>query len=230
MARRISKYLRNNVLGLTALFIALGAGAYAAGLPKNSVKAKQIKAGAVKNAELADDAVTSQKVEDGSLLGADFAAGQLPAGPQGPAGSPDTAQQVLDKLKQVDGSGSGLDADTLAGATAASLKDTCPAGMTKIANTLCIDSNSRGANTWGSALTTCATANLRMPSISEALLTVSKGIPPAGSDVWTGSGRGIGTGTLTSLAVSIDTDTQSIQEFATTNTLLTFCATSPSDG
>ena len=39
-------------------------------------------------------------------------------GPQGPAGqdgSPDTAQQVLDKLKNVDGSGSGLDVDLLDG-------------------------------------------------------------------------------------------------------------------
>ena len=45
MARRIAAYLRNNVLGLIAIFIALAAGAYAAGLPKNSVKSKQIKAG-----------------------------------------------------------------------------------------------------------------------------------------------------------------------------------------
>jgi hypothetical protein len=36
-------------------------------------------------------------------------------GPQGPAGSPDTPAQILDKLKQVDGSGSGLDADALQG-------------------------------------------------------------------------------------------------------------------
>jgi hypothetical protein len=102
-----------NVTSLLALFVALAAGAYAAGLPKNSVKSKQIKAGAVKADELADEAVTSPKVADGSLLGKDFAPGQLPAGatgPQGPAGSPDTPQQVLDKLKQVDGSASGLDA------------------------------------------------------------------------------------------------------------------------
>ena len=84
MARRIAAYLRNNVLGLIAIFIALAAGAYAAGLPKNSVKSKQIKAGAVKTDELADNAVTSPKVADGSLLGDDFAAGQIPQGPPGP--------------------------------------------------------------------------------------------------------------------------------------------------
>ena len=130
MAGRVGRFVRNNVVGLVALFIALGAGAYAAGLPKNSVKAKQIKAGAVKTAELADNAVTSPKVANGSLLGEDFAAGQLPQGPQGPvgadgpqgpAGSPDTPAQVLDKIKQVDGAGSGLDADTVAGIGASEL-------------------------------------------------------------------------------------------------------------
>src|SRR5205823_604401 len=67
------------------------------------------------------------KVANGSLLSQDFAAGQLQAGPRGPMGdtgaqgppgqngSPDTAQQVLDKVKTVDGSGSGLDADTVGG-------------------------------------------------------------------------------------------------------------------
>ena len=90
MARRLAAYLRNNVLGLIAIFIALAAGAYAAGLPKNSVKSKQITAGAVKNAELADNAVTSPKVADGSLLGDDFAAGQIPQGPPGPPGEPGT--------------------------------------------------------------------------------------------------------------------------------------------
>src|SRR4051794_4471025 len=115
MAQRIALYLRRNVLGLVALFVALAAGAYAAGLPKDSVKARQIKAGAVRNAELANDAVTSAKVADGSLLGADFAAGQLPSD------TPDTPQQLLDKIKQVDGSGSGLDADAVAGIPASAI-------------------------------------------------------------------------------------------------------------
>lgn len=78
-----------NVMATVAVFIALGAGAYAAGLPKNSVSSKQIKSGAVKSADLANNAVTTEKVKDGSLLGADFAAGQLPkgaTGAQGPQG------------------------------------------------------------------------------------------------------------------------------------------------
>ena len=86
MAGRVGLFVRNNVVGFVALFIALGAGAYAAGLPKDSVKAKQIKAGAVNTDELADNAVTSPKVANGSLLKEDFGVGQLPAGAQGAMG------------------------------------------------------------------------------------------------------------------------------------------------
>jgi hypothetical protein len=112
-----------NVMATIAVFIALGLGtAWAAtGLEKNQVKSKHIGAGQVKNSDLGSDSVTSPKVADGSLLNEDFANGQLPSGPQGeqglqgPAGSPDSPQQVREKLSQVDGPGSGLDADTLDG-------------------------------------------------------------------------------------------------------------------
>jgi hypothetical protein len=112
MRHRLGTYLRNNVLGLIAIFIALGAGAYASGLAKNSVKSKQIKAGAVKNTELADDAVTAPKVADGSLRSEDFAPGQLPAGPQGtqgpqgPAGSAAPADGPTVMMGRIQSSGS----------------------------------------------------------------------------------------------------------------------------
>jgi hypothetical protein len=105
-----------NVVSTLCLFVLLGGGAYAASeLPKDSVGSKQLKARAVHTEDLADDAITSPKVADGSLLGADFAPGQLPAGRPGKDGSPDTAQQVLDKLKTVDTDSSGLNADTVDG-------------------------------------------------------------------------------------------------------------------
>jgi hypothetical protein len=112
-------HIRGNSIAYAALFIALGGTSYAAGtslLPANSVGTKQ--------------------VINRSLLGKDFKAGQLPKGAkgapgltgsqgppgiqgpqglQGPAGSPDTSAQVLDKIKSVDGVGSGLDADLLDG-------------------------------------------------------------------------------------------------------------------
>jgi hypothetical protein len=60
-----------NVMSSLALFVALGGGAYAAAkLPANSVGPVQLQ----------DNAVSSSKVLDGSLLASDFQPGQLPAG------------------------------------------------------------------------------------------------------------------------------------------------------
>ncbi len=80
MTRLIEKLSYSNVMATVAVFIALGAGAYAAGLSRDSVKSKQIAAGAVRTSELAGDAVTSSKVADSSLVGADFAPGELSTG------------------------------------------------------------------------------------------------------------------------------------------------------
>lgn len=117
------KGLRNrltyaNVMATLALFVALGGGSYAAvNLQRNSVGPRHLKA----------NAVSSPKVDDGSLRSRDFASGQLPQGEQGPPGlqgppgppgadgSADSAAQVLAKLAGVDGSGSGLDSDLLDG-------------------------------------------------------------------------------------------------------------------
>ena len=68
-----------NVASTVALVVALGGTSYAAvALPKNSVGNKQLKT----------NAVTSGKVKDRTLRSKDFKAGQLPAGPRGPAGAP----------------------------------------------------------------------------------------------------------------------------------------------
>ena len=75
------------VVASLSLFVSLGGGAYAAlTLPKNSVGAKQLKNGAVTAAKLHNSSVTSSKIKAHSLLAGDFAAGQLPAGPQGTPG------------------------------------------------------------------------------------------------------------------------------------------------
>ena len=74
-----------NVVASTALFIALGGGAYAAvRLPVNSVGSQHIKSSAVRSSE----------VKTGSLLASDFKRGELPAGAPGapgPAGAPGEA-------------------------------------------------------------------------------------------------------------------------------------------
>lgn len=77
-----------NVASTFALLVAVSGGAaVAAGeLGNNTVGTKQLK----------NNAVVSKKVTDGSLQAADFAAGQLTAGPAGPAGpqGPKGAQGV----------------------------------------------------------------------------------------------------------------------------------------
>jgi hypothetical protein len=122
MISNCGHHLRRNVVAYFALLVALSSSSYAAAtrlLPPNSVGTKQ--------------------VIDHSLLKKDFKTGQLPrgtrgepgdpgpagplgpqgikgdVGPQGPPGSPDTPEQVRAKLVQVDGSGSGIDADKLDG-------------------------------------------------------------------------------------------------------------------
>src|SRR4051794_1938971 len=114
------KFVRNNLVGFLALFVAMSAGAYAVTVgPKNSVVSKSIKNGEVKSVDVADDALTGADVQESSLqlppgpTGAQGARG--PQGVPGANGSSDTAAQVLAKLLSVDGTGSGVDADSLDG-------------------------------------------------------------------------------------------------------------------
>ena len=76
------------VISCIALTIALGGTSYATVLavPKNSVGTDQLKNGAVKNKKIADNAVNSAKVQNGTLTKSDFKSGSLPAGPVGPVG------------------------------------------------------------------------------------------------------------------------------------------------
>ena len=88
MARITSRLTYANVMASLAMFIALGGSSYAAvKLSKNSVKSPHIKNGQVKNADLGGNAVTTNKVKDGTLLSTDFKPGQLVAGAPGPAGA-----------------------------------------------------------------------------------------------------------------------------------------------
>jgi len=72
-----------------ALFVALGGVGVAATayLPKNSVGTEQIKNDSVTRAKIAHQSITSVLVKPGSLTAADFAAGQIPAGPKGDTGA-----------------------------------------------------------------------------------------------------------------------------------------------
>ena len=76
MSSRVGQYLRNNVLGLVAIFIALSGISYAAGLRPNSVKSKHIRNGHVRTVDVADDttpnALTGTDVAANALGGADI--------------------------------------------------------------------------------------------------------------------------------------------------------------
>jgi hypothetical protein len=77
------------VVACTALLVALGGTSIAAVnqvLPKNSVGPAQLQFGAVTNPKIRNNAITSAKVANRSLVRSDFAPGQLPAGPTGPQG------------------------------------------------------------------------------------------------------------------------------------------------
>jgi len=83
---QLAAYARRNHLAIAALIVAVVGVPTAWALAKNSVGPRQLKPRAVHASDLADGAVTSQKVADGSLLGEDFAAGQIPQGQPGPPG------------------------------------------------------------------------------------------------------------------------------------------------
>jgi hypothetical protein len=85
----ISRTSPSLVVACFALLVALGGTSVAAVsvvLPRNSVGTPQLKENAVTSIKLAAGAVRSSDVKDGSLARADFARGQLPAGPAGPPG------------------------------------------------------------------------------------------------------------------------------------------------
>lgn len=84
-----------NVTATMALVVALGGTSYAAIiLPANSVGTKQLKKRAVTASKIRPNAVTSAAVKNGSLRAGDFKAGQLPAGPAGPAGATNVVRRL----------------------------------------------------------------------------------------------------------------------------------------
>ena len=112
-------YVRRHHVGLVALFVALGGTAVAAFDPIGSdgdVDACFDKKSGDLDVLKGKKCGKREKPVSWSVEGPPG-----PVGETGPAGSPDTPQQVLEKLTAVDGASSGLDADTLDGATSADL-------------------------------------------------------------------------------------------------------------
>ena len=99
MVGRVSSYLRENVLGLVAIFLALTAGAYAIEkAPKNSVVSKSIKDGQVKDPDLGAAAVTATKLAGGAVTGDKLADGVVSLGKLG--FNPATQEELDAKVDQ----------------------------------------------------------------------------------------------------------------------------------
>jgi hypothetical protein len=83
----IRGHIRSNVVGYVALFLVIAGGSATALPGKNKVDSGDIKAGQVKAADLASNAVSSPKVADDSLTGADVNEASLSL-PQPPSSLP----------------------------------------------------------------------------------------------------------------------------------------------
>jgi hypothetical protein len=116
------------ILGTTSVGQALSSA-----LPRNSVGSLQLKRNAVGPQKLAPNAVRSGHVLDGSLLVADFKAGQIPAGPKGDHGPPGVSGRQIVTLT------SALDSSTTRTASVA-----CPAGKVVLGGGGAIAGNQSG--------------------------------------------------------------------------------------
>jgi hypothetical protein len=107
----------SNIVALLALVMATSSTAYALTIPKNSVGSRQLKNNTVKTVD----------VKDGSLLRADFRAGEAPTGPQGPQGPKGPSGTVGTATVQF-----AQAAADLANGAELSLDAHCPAGQMAI--------------------------------------------------------------------------------------------------
>jgi len=171
LARARKGFTYANVMATIAVFIALGGTAFAAAT--------------LTGANIKDSTLTTKDVKNRSLLAVDFRLGQLPkgatgaTGATGPAsanGSPDTPAQVLAKLAAVDGTGSGVDADTLDGLSLADVRALrCPAGMTLATGTRVCYGPYQTAASWSATALVCGNQGGRIMTAEDAYLIVQKG-------------------------------------------------------
>jgi hypothetical protein len=105
-----------NVMATVAVFIALGGGAFAISIKKNSVGSKEIKNGRVKSVDVKDDSLTGKDVNESKL--------SLPKGPQGKQGLP--GQDATKLFAYIRDGGSGSAATVVYGRGVTGIDD--PAG------------------------------------------------------------------------------------------------------
>lgn len=137
------------VIACLALFVALGGTGYAAIiLPKNSVGAKQIRAGAVGSPEIRNSTIRSGDIAQNTILGRDVRAGTV--------GSREIAESKLGTVPRASV------AETLGGLTAPQLKVGCPPDTAL--SGLCIETAARPPMSPGQASGACKLAGRHLVS------------------------------------------------------------------
>ena len=155
---------RPTVIAITALVISVFGATplgHAAGrliLPKASVGSVQLKAGAV----------TGLKVKDGTLQAADFAAGQLPAGPQGEKGDPGPKGDPGEKGEKGDAGPKGAQGEPGATKVIARVSDLVVSATVAVAKVECLPGETLVGG--GSYANTGALGSEALPQISAPIL------------------------------------------------------------
>ena len=192
----------STVVAYLALFVALGGTTYAATnspLPRGSVGTRQLK----------DQAVTSSKLSFTALIG--------------------HALHAVDaeRANQAGTAGIAEEANNLGGSPAASFRLHCPSGL-MVSGDLCFDSQEREPATLETALSTCALAEMRLPTAGElALMFNGLGAPQPDQLV---AGWYFGGTTLENLTLSEDSSrTLSLGVVPDGNLVPYRCVTSPSN-
>jgi len=203
MSARISEHIRKNAYGILAVFIALTGTAYAVDGPNPGQNT-------IGSEDIIGNEVKSDDIGNGRIFNLDI------------------ADDVIQSGKIKDGT---LAASDLSSGLTSSLKDSCPANMTKIANTLCVSYTAGGPSHWSTAVVSCANANLRLPSLDELYLIYTKGLLAPAGFYWTSTVDGPLNGNVSQALVVAGSDGSGVfRATSSSGSPYHACVTTPSDG
>jgi hypothetical protein len=137
----------------------------------------------------------------------------------------DTPAQILSKLATVDGTGSGLDADLLDGASLADFKLACPSGYVRI-NALCWQDIDAAGKTFKQASDLCRTEGGRLPSWDEMAGAMQSGTTLGNGGVQ-GDWIGDADSATTALVINSSTDPDNVTASGITTTHFARCVVEP---
>ena len=242
MERQRPKLSYANLASTLALVIAVAGGtAFAVGgkigtkkLKNNAVKTKKIANGAVTNPKLADGAVSSSKLGSAAVTAVKIATGAVGAAAiaAGAVGTDELADDAVTSDKIVE---EGVDSSDIEDGTIGSsdlsntftdaLDADCPSGMTQTGG-YCVDSTTRTAAVWLTAVRDCSDEELEMPAPGVAAMIAEEQLTD-NIEVWTDSFIG---GAPAQALVAEDTGSGvTIDNEDTSNTNVYVCVTTLND-